>query len=384
MAGADLDVVIIGDGPAGLALARACAGAGLHFAVVGEGRPWSATYGAWRDDVNDLPDRCFAHVTPSVVVHTPERRVIARPYGVLDNMELRAHLSESVPFATDRAKSVQHFTWGSRVVTAGSSLDAKLVVGAAGSGGALVPLAKGFPDTGQSAFGVVLDNPPAGFDAEFVTLMDLRPTPASVQPPSFAYVVPVADGWLVEETVLASRPLVDPLALRQRLISRIGATGAALVASARRTETVTIPMGGRLPSRHDPVVRFGAAAGYVHPATGFSVTSSLRAAPRVAAAIADATGDGRTDARPVWNSVWPAPLRRTRRLHDYGLEVLLGLHQRELGAFFDAFFDLPIERWAGYLRIDTRPAAVSATMALLFARLPGRVRRCLLVRPGGH
>ena len=42
--------------------------------------------------------------------------------------------------------------------------------------------------------------------------------------------------------------------------------------------------------------------------------------------------------------MWPRPLRRSRRLHDYGLEVLLRLGPTELAGFFDAFFDLPVER----------------------------------------
>ena len=45
-------------------------------------------------------------------------------------------------------------------------------------------------------------------------------------------------------------------------------------------------------------------------------------------------------------------MRRTRRLHDYGLEVLLRLDGAELATFFDAFFDLPEDVWAPYLRVD--------------------------------
>ncbi len=403
MAGADLDVAVIGDGPAGLALATACARAGLAVAVAGAGRPWTATYGVWRDDVADLPEHCFAHVAPSGVVHGCARRVLARPYGVLDNGALREHLTSSVDVAPMAMMGVQHFSWGSRVLTAGAPLDAKLVVDATGVGQSRPPrphpeapiasFGGGWPgsarrrgtssrrphhDTGQSAFGLVVERPPPGFDVESVTLMDLRPVAGAVGPPTFAYVVPVADGWLVEETVLAARPMVDSATLRDRLVARIGVTGEELVDAARRTEAVLIPMGGPLPSGREPTVGFGAAAGYVHPATGYSIASSLRAAPRVATAIAGATGDGRTDTRPVWEAVWSQPMRRTRRLHDYGLRVLLGLEQRELAQFFDAFFDLPTSRWSAYLRIDTPPAAVSATMAQLFARLPAPVRRRLL------
>ena len=84
---------------------------------------------------------------------------------------------------------------------------------------------------------------------------------------------------------------------------------------------------------------------------------------------------------PVWDAVWPRSARVTRRLHDYGLEVVLGLGQDELATFFDASFDLPVERWASYLRIDADPAAVSRTMWSLARRLPGPLRRRLLVRP---
>ncbi len=132
---------------------------------------------------------------------------------------------------------------------------------------------------------------------------------------------------------------------------------------------------------------FGAAAGYTHPATGFSVAASLRAAPRVAAALAAAAArtPGRVDPAPVWDAVWPRPLRRTRRLHDYGLRVLLGLDQDALATFFDTFFELPVDVWAPYLRIDAAPREVMRTMTALLRRLPPGMRRRLLVvpRPGG-
>ena len=133
-----------------------------------------------------------------------------------------------------------------------------------------------------------------------------------------------------------------------------------------------------MPSRRSPVPCFGAAAGYAHPATGFSVAASLRAAPRVAAALPSA------DAPTVWAAVWPRHLRHTRRLHDYGLQVLLGLDQDALATFFDTFFELPIDVWAPYLRIDATPRQVSRTMTTLLRRLPRGLRRRLLVvpRPG--
>jgi lycopene beta-cyclase len=206
--------------------------------------------------------------------------------------------------------------------------------------------------------------------------MDLRP--AGPGPPTFCYVVPTGSGWLVEETVLAARPAVDPAELAGRLAARLGALPAG------RTELVAIPLGGHLPSRTGPVPSFGAAAGYTHPTTGFSVAASLRAAPRVADAITAACRSaGRPRAAAVWDAVWPAPARRTRRLHDYGLRVILRLDQEDLATFFDEFFSLPRAQWADYLRIDASPRAVSRTMWSLARRLPRGVRRQLLVPPFG-
>jgi lycopene beta-cyclase len=124
-------------------------------------------------------------------------------------------------------------------------------------------------------------------------------------------------------------------------------------------------------------VRFGAAAGYVHPSTGFSVAATLRAAPRVAAAIAATAG--RPEA--VAAAVWPPSMRTSRRLHRYGLDVLLRLDAGQLAAFFDAFFELPVARWAPYLRVDASPAQVTLTMAALLRRAPRSVRRRLVVNP---
>jgi lycopene beta-cyclase len=228
----------------------------------------------------------------------------------------------------------------------------------------------------QTAIGVVLAEPPTG-DLGRATFMDFRAVggsdgrPSSVGPPdvtTFCYSLPVVDGWLVEETVLAARPSVEPLALLPRLAARLGRHPDTLLADAIRTEYVRIPLGGSLPDRGSPVVAFGAAAGYVHAATGFSVAASIRAAPRVAAAVAAelVSGSGVIDSLPVADAVWPRSLRRTRVLHDYGLEVLLDLDDDAVRSFFDAFFELDDDDWASYLRVDTPPTQVSAVMARLF------------------
>ncbi len=349
----------------------------MSVVVVGEGRPWTATYATWRDDVADLPGPCFASSAANVIVHGHRRHVIERAYGIFDNDRLRAHLAAGLDVRVGRAERIRHMRWGSRVLTSdpdGGDIDARLVVEAVGRPAAATSAA-------QTAFGLVLAAPPPGVDPAAPTLMDLRSAGAARAdrgPPSFGYAVPVADGWLVEETVLAARPPVPPADLAARLTARVGEH------TAGRAELVTIPVGGRLPPRRGPVPRFGAAAGYAHPATGYSVAASIRAAPRVAAAIARSCRiAGRPEPARVWAAVWPAPLRRTRRLHAYGLEVLLRLDQDQLATFFDTFFELPVEVWAPYLRVDATPREVTRTMTAMLRRLPPGLRRRLVVDPRG-
>jgi lycopene beta-cyclase len=238
--------------------------------------------------------------------------------------------------------------------------------------------------------GVVLADPPDG-DLGRPTFMDFRRVvgadgaPSSVGPhgvTTFCYSLPVHDGWLIEETVLAAKPAIEPIALLPRLAARLGRHPDSVLADAVRTEYVRIPLGGSRPHPDQPVVAFGAAAGYVHAATGFSVAASIRAAPRVAAAIGAvlSSGFGVADWEPIAEAVWPAALRRTRVLHDFGLEVLLDLDDDEVRAFFDAFFDLAVDDWSAYLRVDTPPSDVSAVMARLFRSSSWRIRRRLAGR----
>jgi lycopene beta-cyclase len=382
LAGADVDVAVVGDGPAGLALAAACQRHGLRVVVLGTGRRWTATYATWVDDVPDLPVSCIAARSPTVVVHAVRRHVLHRPYAVLEAEALRAHLGAGVELRVGTARAVQHFAWWSRVVSEGEPIDARVVVDAAGRGGAEWTGSRPAPAAWQTAHGVVLDEPPVRFDADVPTIMDLRAVPGGADRATFCYVVPVADGWLVEETVLAARPPVDPAWLANRLTSRLGPDASLILQRVRRVETVEIPLGGRLPADRQPVIPFGAAAGYTNPVTGYSVAAALRAAPRVAAALADALAtDGRPDVRRLHRAVWPPGLRRTRRLHDHGLQVLLRLPPTGVAEFFDAFFELPTEMWAAYLRIDSPPRAVSRAMVAVLQRLPGRLRRRVLATP---
>lgn len=397
-----IDVVVIGDGPAGSALALACHRAGVQVVLVGDDAVWAATYSSWIDDLVEpsvaaLIDvgAVVATVSTDVWAYGARAHELRRQYATFDNLRLRSTLRSGVAHRLARVTGVVAGTVGSvaghRVdLDGGDTMRARIVVDATGWPARFARRGAEQPHAWQTALGVVLAEPPDG-ELGHPTFMDFRQvtgldgTPSSVGPhgvTTFCYSLPMPDGWLVEETVLAASPAIEPIALLPRLAARLGRHPDELLADAVRTEYVRIPLGGALPDAAQPIVAFGAAAGYVHVATGFSVATSIRAAPRVAAAIAGAlsTKPGIVDTGSVTDAVWPTALRRTRVLHDYGLEVLLELDDDEVRSFFDAFFDLPTDDWTAYLRVDSPPSRISAVMTRLFRSSSWQLRRRLAGR----
>jgi lycopene beta-cyclase len=400
------DVAVIGDGPAGSALAQACRRLGIDVVLVGDDAPWTATYSTWADDLVDDAglelvdvDAVAAIASSEVWAYGARPHRLPRTYATLDNDALRSALRDGVEHRRVRVDRVAAGTvdgtaagkTGHRLeLVDGSTMTARVVVDATGWPARFARHDSERAPAWQTALGVVLPEPPPG-DLGKPTFMDFRRVlgpdgaPSSVGPSgvtTFCYSLPVSDGWLVEETVLAARPAIEPIALLPRLAARLGRHPDSVLADAVRTEYVRIPLGGSRPGPEQPIVAFGAAAGYVHAATGFSVAASIRAAPRVAAAIGLAleSSPGTVDPAPIAEAVWTASMRRTRVLHDFGLEVLLDLDDDEVRAFFDAFFELSIADWSAYLRVDAPPSEVSAVMGRLFRSSSWQLRRRLAGR----
>lgn len=369
----DHDVIVIGDGPAACVLGAACVDRGLDVVRVGPATPWPATYGTFVDQTGDLRATLAAE-SPIDVVTTGRQR-LPRRYGVYDNVALRARLDRAPTFDAS-VVSVRHHAWGAAVHTAdGQPVRGRVVIDASG---AASPFVNHPRSTGamQRAYGLVLDHRPVAIGGDVSVMMDWRP-PVDGQVPTFLYVVALPAGrWLVEETSLARSPEMSFDELRTRLAARLGTD---LTPRAEHVELVSIPMVPGVPDRAQPTVGFGAAAGFVHPATGYSLAASFGAAPRVAAAVAAALefDDPLQRSRMVWESVWPTAQRRSRALHDYGLEALLRLSAADVAQFFAAFFAMPVEQWSAYLRLDAAPAEVRRVMTAVFSEVPWAVRRTL-------
>ncbi|MGH3774002.1 MAG: lycopene cyclase family protein [Pseudonocardiaceae bacterium] len=139
---------------------------------------------------------------------------------------------------------------------------------------------------------------------------------------------------------------------------------------------------------------FGAASPLVHPATGYSVATALRLAPRVATAVHDALSQGGAEAAgaAAWAAVGSPAALAVHTLRRRGLESLLRFPPELVPDFFDVFFALPHRhRWA-YLTGREDLQGNAAAMGALFAASPWWLRGRLVLgalspwhrHPTGH
>ncbi|MFD2416115.1 lycopene cyclase family protein [Amycolatopsis pigmentata] len=347
------DVLVAGAGPAGWALASACARLGLRTALVAPAprERWPATYGVWRDELPDLPGYAIAAAPAATLAVGTSGHRLDREYLILDNDGLRRHLTHpAVEVLTGRAEGLQ----------------ARVVVNATGArarpGGAE-----------QTAYGLVLPAEDAAplVPANTALLMDWS---HPVRDPSFLYAVPRSDGVLVEETSLARAPGLPPDILAARLRHRLSAAGIRIPASPRE-ELVRIP----LDAPRAPAPAFGAAAGLIHPATGYSLATSLRLAPPVARALHEGLRDGPAEAiRAASHEIWPPAARAVHRLRLHGFRALLTMSPQTTAEFFELFFRLPAELQRAMTSGRTDLAGTVAAMTELFREAPWRVRIALM------
>ena len=138
---------------------------------------------------------------------------------------------------------------------------------------------------------------------------------------------------------------------------------------------------GPLPLSSNPLTAFGAAAGMVHPATGYSVARSLAAADAVADAVAAALASGAPPAAvsaAYWRALWPPDARRAAAFHVFGMELLARLDPGDTNAFFTAFFALPPALWRGFLASTLSPLGLLGFALATFVAAPARVRAALV------
>ena len=400
--GAAFDVAVVGGGPAGRALAGACAARGLRTALVDvtPDRPWRITYGAFTADLpGDLPETAVAARARGRAVALRERD-LGWEYTVLDVPGLRAHLDAGLTGVTVVAGRAVHRGADGVALADGTTLRARVVVDA---GGHRQPLSRQPPSrqpaashwaaradarpvAEQTAYGVIVDEDtaaPVVAPGEALFMDWSAPHGAGSRAPgdgwpTFLYAVPLGGGRvLLEETSLARRPGLPMAQLEDRLSARLARHGVTPPPAAE-VERVHFPV-DTARHRGAGVLGFGAAAPLMHPATGFSVAATLRLAPAVADALAaHLPGDPRGALAAAQAVLWPPAAQAVHLLRRRGLEALLRMPPEEVPAFFEAFFALPEHhRWAYLTGRDDLLATVAA-MNALFGRAGWRLRRRLV------
>jgi lycopene beta-cyclase len=397
------DVLVIGAGPAGLAIAAALGQAGLHVGGLAPGRPdapWAPTYGIWRDELEPLG---LAHLLGPVweqvtAFAQTDEFSLPRAYGLFDNPRLQAHLLDQcernrVTWQSGLAGQVAHTPTHSQVtLKSGEMLPARLVVDASGHFPALLRRPPAPRIAAQVAYGIVGSFSPPPVRPGQMVLMDYRAEHLDDtqrrQPATFLYAMDLGEGrYFVEETSLASQPPMAMQQLEQRLYQRLAYHGVQLTYT-EHIERVQFPMDLPLPYLDQAVLGYGGAASLVHPASGYQVGAALRRAGGVAQAVAAALGAADTSpqraASAGWQALWPPHLRRKHNLYLFGLQTLLDFDQDTLQRFFSAFFRLPDPLWSGYLSDSLTTRQVLQAMLRLFQNAPTSVRRELVRSAGRH
>ena len=385
------DVLVIGSGPAGLAIAAELCDRNLSVAAVAPqepATPWENTYGIWRDELEALElthllghcwTNCVSYFDATATQHP-------RAYGLLDKQKLQNYLLERIQPVTwfiDKVVSLEHSPHLSTATTGnGQTIAARVAIDASGHKPAVIQRPTKHTIAYQTAYGLVgmFSKPP--IEPNQFVLMDYRSEHLTAEerrcPPTFLYAMDLGqDVYFVEETSLAYSPAISFETLESRLHKRLAHSGVD-VSSVKHVERCIFPMNLPLPDLSQPVVGFGGAASMVHPASGYMVGTLLRRAPDLANALSDALLDASRSpaeiARAGWTGLWTRDRLRKYYLYLFGLDALMGFEAERLNHHFQTFFSLPLSDWSGFLSDTLSTPELVRAMLGLFGRAPNDVR----------
>ncbi|KAI0529407.1 hypothetical protein KFK09_001956 [Dendrobium nobile] len=365
-----LDLVVVGGGPAGLAVAKRVSEAGLSVCSIDPfpNLVWPNNYGVWVDefaamDLLDCLDASWS--SASVFINDATSKLLSRPYARVDRRRLKSRmllgcLSNGVRFHQSKVLNVVHEDSRSILFCSdGTAIPASVVLDATGFSRCLIRYDKPYNPGYQVAYGILAEVEEHPFELDQMVFMDWRDSHLKLRPelkrrnaasPTFLYAMPFSSNRIfLEETSLVARPGLAIEDIQERMVERLRHLGIQ-IKRIEEDERCVIPMGGPLPVLPQRVLGIGGTAGMVHPSTGYMVARTLAAAPIVADAIVRYLGgSGEEVSAKVWKDLWPIERRRQREFFCFGMDVLLRLDLEGTRRFFDAFFGLEARYWHGFL-----------------------------------
>ena len=386
-------VLIAGAGPAGVALALTLARSGLCVRCFDSRADalWTNNYGIWADDLpwfGAAGQQGLRWERPAIIGTDGRQYVVPSAYHMLPNASLQSQWRAELEalggsLTAQQVVSVESRAGGMVCCTLddGSDETADLFVDASGGPSPWVARERSPAPGFQTAWGTTIrasagDLPLHNAD---MALMDFRQAAEGVSewPPTFMYALPTGpDTVFVEETVLVGNPMTPPEELRARLQLRLRTWGLADREQLHH-ERCVIAMGQALPTAAQPALAWGAAAGMVHPASGYSIGHTVRWAHQAAPAIAELLATPMSASQRqtlLWQQVWPRERRRAWRLYRFGMDVLLQMNAAALGEFFLHFFEQDAERALRYMRFDLSDRQLAELMLDFYRAVPGSIR----------
>ncbi|GFP94218.1 lycopene epsilon cyclase chloroplastic [Phtheirospermum japonicum] len=385
-----LDLVVIGCGPAGLALAAESAKLGLNVGLVGPDLPFTNNYGVWEDEFKDLGlERCIEHVWRDTIVYLDENDpiFIGRAYGrvsrhLLHEELLKRCVESGVSYLNTKVERVFEASSGHRLVECEGNIVIPCRLATVASGAA----------SGKLLEYEVENNP---YDPSLMVFMDYRDFMkrkvecVEAQYPTFLYAMPMSPTRVFfEETCLASKDAMPFELLKSKLMSRLETMGIRIIRTYEE-EWSYIPVGGSLPNTEQKNLAFGAAASMVHPATGYSVVRSLSEAPNYAFVIANILKQSHVKnmlvssrisddiSMQAWNALWPLERKRQRAFFLFGLALILQLDIEGIRTFFRSFFRLPKWMSQGFLGSTLSSADLLLFAFYMFVIAPNDMRKTI-------
>ncbi|KAH7519232.1 lycopene epsilon cyclase, chloroplastic [Ziziphus jujuba] len=403
-----LDLVVIGCGPAGLALAAESAKLGLKVGLIGPDLPFTNNYGVWEDEFKDLGlEGCIEHVWQDTIVYLDNDNpiLIGRAYGrvsrhLLHEELLRRCVESGVSYLNLRVERIVEAANGHSLVACEHDrlVACRLATVASGAAsGKLLQYEVGGPKVSvQTAYGLEVEVENNPYDPRLMVFMDYRDYMKQKIPcleaeyPTFLYAMPMSPTRVFfEETCLASKDAMPFDLLKKKLLSRLKTMGIQIIKTYEE-EWSYIPVGGSLPNTEQNNLAFGAAASMVHPATGYSVVRSLSEAPKYASVIANILRQGNSRgiivressnvniSMQAWNTLWPQERKRQRSFFLFGLALILQLDIEGIRTFFHTFFKLPDWMWQGFLGSTLSSTDLVIFAFYMFVIAPNNLRMSLI------